>query len=341
MRIPRPRSPRFEPIAPGVTSSFAVMRYTTSYFPFVWHYHPEVELTLIVRGSGLRFVGESIEPYQAGDLVLIGSNVPHTWQSIEPRGRGAGQNVESIVIQFRAELFHEAQQSPPEFRRISALIDRARAGLRSTHTQTHAEVVAWMHDILRAPVGSVHRYTGLLRALDVLAGATDEILLSVSPPPRTTLAGGRDVRAKRDVTDKRNSTDRRNWTDRREATDSRNSTERRDATDKRLKIVLERVQQSLSEGDALTQAHASALLKMSQASFSRFFRRSVGRTFVRYVNEWRVGLACRALVHTDASITAIAFDCGFGNLSNFNRQFKTIKGTTPRGFRQADGAGST
>ncbi|MBA3686115.1 MAG: cupin domain-containing protein, partial [Planctomycetes bacterium] len=54
---------------------------TQSHWPFAWHFHPELELTWIKRGQGLRYVGESVEAFAAGDLVLIGPGIPHTWTS--------------------------------------------------------------------------------------------------------------------------------------------------------------------------------------------------------------------------------------------------------------------
>lgn len=73
---------------------------------------------------------------------------------------------------------------------------------------------------------------------------------------------------------------------------------------------------------------------IEQASLCRFFKRATGRTMTAYLNELRVGAAAQLLLDTDESVLDIAFRCGFGNYSNFNRQFKRIKGLGPRTLRR-------
>ncbi|MCZ7644534.1 MAG: AraC family transcriptional regulator [Planctomycetota bacterium] len=84
----------------------------------------------------------------------------------------------------------------------------------------------------------------------------------------------------------------------------------------------------------LSQPEAARLANLSVPAFSRFFRRSTGKSFTRYVNELRIGHACRMLIETDKSVSEIAFASGFQNLSNFNRRFRELKRAGPREFRR-------
>lgn len=77
------------------------------------------------------------------------------------------------------------------------------------------------------------------------------------------------------------------------------------------------------------------LVHLSEGAFSRFFHAHTSRTFPEFVNELRVGRACRLLAESEMAVTEIAFASGFENLSNFNRQFQRLKNTTPREFRRA------
>ncbi len=77
----------------------------------------------------------------------------------------------------------------------------------------------------------------------------------------------------------------------------------------------------------------AALADMSPASFSRFFKFRTGKTLSDYVIDIRLGFASRQLVDSTKNIAEICYDCGFNNLSNFNRIFKSKRGMSPREFR--------
>ncbi len=97
-------NPIFESISPPSEGSFVCRGFTPPAFTFGWHFHPEIELTLIVRGQGKRFVGDDIANFRAGDLCLLGPNLPHTWLSDQPHPTD-GSTSESIVIQFLPDCF--------------------------------------------------------------------------------------------------------------------------------------------------------------------------------------------------------------------------------------------
>lgn len=76
------------------------------------------------------------------------------------------------------------------------------------------------------------------------------------------------------------------------------------------------------------------LANMSQSAFSRFFKLHTGRTLSDYIIDTRMGYATRMLLETQDSISNISFNCGYNNMSNFNRIFKRKKGCSPSEFRE-------
>jgi AraC-like DNA-binding protein len=71
------------------------------------------------------------------------------------------------------------------------------------------------------------------------------------------------------------------------------------------------------------------IVNMNPSAFSRSFKRVHRKTFSKYINEIRIGYACKLLQENELNIAAIAYESGFNNLSNFNRQFKMIKKIAP------------
>ena len=118
--------PSLFPLAEAKTHAFIDTRYRESTMHFNWHYHPEVELCWVRRGGGLRYVGQSVEPYQTGDLVLLGGNLPHTWGPA-PNRRG---ETDWTVIQFLPERWGQGFWELPELTRLRKLVRNSAHGLQ-------------------------------------------------------------------------------------------------------------------------------------------------------------------------------------------------------------------
>lgn len=76
------------------------------------------------------------------------------------------------------------------------------------------------------------------------------------------------------------------------------------------------------------------LLNMADNSFSRYFSQRTRKTFTSFVNEVRLNHACKLLIENRLSVAQICFECGFNNLSNFNKHFKELYGRTPLAYRK-------
>ena len=106
----------------------------------------------------------------------------------------------------------------------------------------------------------------------------------------------------------------------------------RDRESRRVLKVKEYINEHYAE--PLTLEMMADLVGMSPSSFSRFFRQHTDRTLTSYLIDIRLGQAARELVDTSQNISEICYQCGFNNLSNFNRIFKAKRGMSPREFRQ-------
>ena len=84
----------------------------------------------------------------------------------------------------------------------------------------------------------------------------------------------------------------------------------------------------------ITQNEIASKIGMTPSAFCRYFKEKTGKSFIFFVNELRIGYACKLLIENHLSITQICFECGFNNLSNFNRMFKRQTGYTPGEYQQ-------
>ncbi|MES2596801.1 MAG: AraC family transcriptional regulator [Verrucomicrobiota bacterium] len=127
-----------------------------------WHFHTEMELTLFREGQGTRFVGDHIGAFEAGDLVLLGSKLPHYWHT---RGHSGGLSVQ----------WHFPEGHPfwafPETLPLRGLFERAGHGLRLSGL-TAARVGSLMNEMIS--VQGVEQLSLLLRVLAVIHAAPEK-----------------------------------------------------------------------------------------------------------------------------------------------------------------------
>jgi len=144
--------------AKSITNSFIDFWVRAEAFGFHWHYHSELEICYVKEGRGKRIIGESIEDFEDGDLVLVGSNVPHSWISDDLFNQSE-RDMEVYVIQFEKEVFDRFVHLP-EFDAIQQLLKDAARGIYFKNA-AETGLVEELHDI--------HSAQGLPKLLQLMA----------------------------------------------------------------------------------------------------------------------------------------------------------------------------
>ncbi|RQO66899.1 hypothetical protein DBR40_21860 [Pedobacter sp. KBW01] len=157
--------PAFEAVKTSEHISFIVKKFTERYFSAPYHYHPEYELTLIVKGSGKRYVGTNMQDYFVGDMVMLGANLPHYWKTAED----ATEDSVSIVVHFREDFLGDHFFNIPEMKKITQLLKDSSNGIHFTGDTIAARQ---MMNALLLENNSFKKLIILLDLLHLLATAT-------------------------------------------------------------------------------------------------------------------------------------------------------------------------
>ncbi|AWV96747.1 AraC family transcriptional regulator [Arcticibacterium luteifluviistationis] len=161
-----------EHIEPRRSTSVLFREISKPNFETPFHYHPELELTYIEKGRGVRHVGMKMEEFEEGDLVFLGANLPHCWLN---RPDEDGSFVSSYVIQFHEDVFSESFLKLPEFSVLKALFSMANLGVKFKGQNFGQE----MKSIFKKDESQ--RIIALLQLFLKLANAEKSILLDVAP----------------------------------------------------------------------------------------------------------------------------------------------------------------
>lgn len=154
----------FEKVPTDPSTSFHVVERKFARFDAPWHFHPEIELTCILESRGRRFVGDSLEPYREGEVVLLGPNLPHFWHTADAENPHI--RAHSIVVQFTPDFLGDQIWFCPEFLAIRRMLDLAVHGLNFSPNRSKSAI-----KMLRELSGlkGVAALSLLLKTLDWLA----------------------------------------------------------------------------------------------------------------------------------------------------------------------------
>ena len=251
----------------------------------IYHHHPEYELVLILKGWGLRFVGDAINRFKEDDLVFLGSYLPHVWRCDDAFFSSTGEfRGEGLVIQFAKDFLGEKFFEIPEYRNLKRFMARSSQGCR-LYGNTQEDIIRMMIDM--GTMSSTKRLLTLFAIFDLLSHTNEYDL--ISSPTFLEPYKAQDCDPLLAV----------------------------------IQYTLQNFNKDIKVSDVLEIAN------MSNTQFFVSFKKMYKMSFKSYLQKIRIGYACRLLTEEQLNISQAAYESGFENLSNFNRQFKHIKGVTP------------
>jgi AraC-like DNA-binding protein len=176
---------QFEKVVPVGNQSFFFKKFEVPYFDAPLHYHPEMELTYIARGRGKRYIGEHVANFETGDLVLVGSNVPHCWLCERESDTDSQASI-SYVIQFSRNFLTPDGFSPiPEFEHLTTLFQKAASGVLIVN-ESRAAII---HILQTLPeLNTLQRLTALLQIFTLLLKNQDTLYVLENNQPYDTLS---------------------------------------------------------------------------------------------------------------------------------------------------------
>ncbi|SEM38964.1 AraC-type DNA-binding protein [bacterium A37T11] len=158
------------------SQSFSVRRDVVPYMNNRWHYHTEVELIHFEEGYGTQFVGDSIHHFEKGDVVLIGTNLPHYWRFDDCYlQEGYQKSADVRVAHFNEQFMGETFLSLPENNGLKGILEKARYGLQVKGSACQ-RIAAIMEQMLKS--WGTRRIMLLIEALLEIANCEELNILS-------------------------------------------------------------------------------------------------------------------------------------------------------------------
>ena len=175
--------PLREVIATPLERDFLVFCHDYPFNYTGWHYHPEFEIHLICRSSGLRYIGTHVGPFDEGDLVMTGANLPHMWVSDVAKERTGSGPIEiperDLVVQFNGGFANKCVHDFVDCASFSTLLEESRAGIKFSD-KTSAVARPLLSQLLSAT--GMARFSLFFQIVDLLSEDRERSSLSLALP---------------------------------------------------------------------------------------------------------------------------------------------------------------
>lgn len=280
--------PQLLKITSGPSISFSARTDNKPYINNNWHYHPEIELIHVIEGEGTLFAGDTSIRFNEGDLILLGSQLPHYWRFDEIYTQKNPKSSLIELTQFCEDFWGNDFLRLPENKNIIRLFERAKRGMVISKTiSSKAKLV--LSKLIKA-TGS-DRIALLINLLTTLSKESNPNYISLT----------------------------HNFDFDSSENDRINAIYNYSLNNFKRNIYLKDV---------------AAIANLSTNSFCRYFKSRTKKSYSVFIIELRIGYACKLLAEKNLSIKEICFSSGFNTFTNFNKQFKALKGMQPNEFRK-------
>ena len=247
------------------------------------HQHGEIQISYVEKGAGSLIVGDSINEYKAGDILVIGSFIPHVFRS------DTRIKEESLMH----TLFFDEDSFGKNFFQLTDL----------SSTQGFFKKSVFGMRVLSRKSKIIPLFQALSHQNKVEQIASLLMIINQINKSKTTPLSS--------------------FVYRKSFTDDEG---------KRMSQVYDYAMEKYQEPITLNEIAEKA--NMSKNAFCRYFKQRTNKTFFQFLIEIRIENACKFLIkNPELSVAAIAEQCGFNNIANFNRKFRTFKNCTPTQYR--------
>lgn len=250
------------------------------------HRHNETQITYVIRGAGTLVAGNTMRPFNPGDLFIIGANQPHLFKNNPTYfEKDSGLNIHSLNIYFDSKGNLNSLLQLPEMSMIKKFIESSSQGLQasSENTSTLRDYISRIKQLNQG-----YRLATFIEILQTMSKLRDWKYLSSQQIEQPIS----------------------------------------DYEGLRMNDIYQYTMKNYS--DNITLDEIATIIHLTPQSFCRYFRKHTLKTYMNFLNEVRVNEACKRFMDNDFnSISAIAYQTGFNNVSTFNRVFKSIIGISP------------